>query len=68
MTCKNCGKELGGFDIGATKKLVNRCATEYLCIPCLAEHFKVTEDYIWEKIRFFQKNGCVLFPPLEKQD
>lgn len=60
-TCKNCGKALEKDDIGATKKLINRGATEFFCVACLASHFDVTEELIRKKIEEFRAYGCTLF-------
>ena len=61
--CLRCGRPLTGDDIGAHRKLVNRGATEFLCIPCLAAHFRVPEALIREKIEYFRRMGCLLFSP-----
>lgn len=63
--CKNCGKELNTVDVGLTKKLINRGATEFCCKKCLAAKFNVTEELLDEKVRQFRAAGCLLFPPLE---
>lgn len=60
-TCKKCGKELSGNDIGLTKKLINRGSTEFLCINCIAEKFDCTKELLEEKIRQFKESGCTLF-------
>ena len=60
--CIVCGGELTVYDVGATKKLINRGAEEYLCIPCLAKHFKVEESLIHRKIEEWREQGCMLFP------
>ncbi|MBD8961563.1 MAG: hypothetical protein EGR81_05065 [Ruminococcaceae bacterium] len=60
-TCKKCGKELSGNDIGLTKKLINRGSTEFLCIDCIAEKFDCTKELLEEKIRQFKESGCTLF-------
>lgn len=60
-SCKKCGKELSGNDIGLTKKLINRGSTEFLCINCIAEKFDCTKELIEEKIRQFKESGCTLF-------
>ncbi len=60
-TCKKCGKELSGNDIGLTKKLINRGSTEFLCIDCIAEKFECTKELLEEKIRQFKESGCTLF-------
>lgn len=60
-TCKKCGKELSGNDIGLTKKLINRGSTDFLCIDCIAEKFDCTKELLEEKIRQFKESGCTLF-------
>ena len=60
--CILCGRELSVFDVGATKKLINRGAEEFLCIPCLAKKFHVTEELIHQKIEEWREQGCMLFP------
>jgi len=59
--CICCGAHLTRNDIGATKKLVNRGAEEFLCIPCLAKKFKVDEELIYKKIDEWRGMGCMLF-------
>ena len=63
--CRKCGKELDRFDKGFYKKLVNRAAEDYMCIGCTSGYFRFSEKHAWEMIRRFQKQGCMLFPPLE---
>lgn len=60
--CIVCGKSLSVYDVGATKKLINRGAEEFLCIPCLAKKFRVTEELIYQKIEEWKEQGCMLFP------
>ena len=60
-TCMNCGRKLKRDDIALTKKLLNRGATEFMCLTCLAEHFKVSEERLEEKIQHFKDSGCTLF-------
>ena len=60
-SCKKCGKELSGNDIGLTKKLINHGSTEFLCINCIAEKFDCTKELLEEKIRQFKESGCTLF-------
>ena len=59
--CKVCGRELTADEIAVTKKLINRGATEFMCVPCLARHFEVKEADIEERIRHFRQMGCTLF-------
>lgn len=63
--CLKCGKMLSFNEIGLYRKMVNRGATEFLCISCLAEHFKISEEALQAKIEFFRKSGCTLFTPLK---
>ncbi len=59
--CMRCGASLTGEDIGAHKKLINRGATAFLCIDCLAETFGCDRSLVEEKIRQFKAMGCTLF-------
>lgn len=59
--CFQCGKELEPDEIAIYKKLVNRGARKYLCVPCLSRYFGVEESLIREKIRYFREQGCTLF-------
>ncbi|MBO4406811.1 MAG: hypothetical protein J5849_03855 [Clostridia bacterium] len=61
LVCVRCGAPLDRDDMGATKKLINRGATSFLCVKCLALHFSVEEKLIREKIEAFKKDGCTLF-------
>lgn len=59
--CIKCGTDLLSDDIGATKKLINRGTTEFMCISCLAEKFGVTTERLHEKIEYWRESGCLLF-------
>lgn len=59
--CIKCGRELCGNDIGLTKKLINRGATDFFCIDCLAEKFDCSRELLEEKIKQFKSSGCTLF-------
>ena len=59
--CRKCGRDLTGDEIAVTKKLVNRGASEFFCISCLAELFQVTPEVIKERIAYFRSAGCTLF-------
>lgn len=63
--CLKCGKTLSFNEIGLFRKMVNRGATEFLCISCLAEHFKISQEDLRAKIEYFRKTGCTLFTPLK---
>lgn len=59
--CKECGKLLEKDEVGIYYRLVNRAATEFLCIPHLALHFKCEEDDIHKRIIQLKNMGCTLF-------
>ena len=61
MKCIKCGAELSADEIALHKKLINRGATEHLCINCLAKHLDVTVGLLEEKIKQFRAEGCTLF-------
>lgn len=61
LTCKVCTKPLENDEIALTKKLINRGATEFMCIDCLAEKFEATREQLQGKIEEFRKMGCTLF-------
>ncbi len=59
--CEHCGKLLEHDEIAIYRKLVNRAAKQFLCIPCLAAYFRVSETLVREKIAQFREMGCTLF-------
>ena len=59
--CKSCGRDLLPDEIGLYKKIVNRGATEYLCMTCLADKFECSEELLKRKIEHFRNMGCLLF-------
>ncbi len=59
--CAACGRILSRDETAITKKLVNRGATHFYCVTCLAARFQVTEADINEKIAWFRAQGCTLF-------
>lgn len=61
MKCIKCEKTLTNNDIGLHKKLVNRGATDFMCISCLSEYFKIPVSTLERKIEEFKKMGCTLF-------
>lgn len=61
VRCVRCGSSLEKDDIGLTRKMINRGATEFYCISCLADHFELTEETLRAKIREFRSMGCTLF-------
>ncbi len=61
--CKQCGRELTADEIGLHKRMINRGATEHLCLTCLAEFFDCSEEVLQKKIVHFRNMGCLLFAP-----
>ena len=59
--CMKCGKRLSHTEKGLHKKLINRGAMEFMCITCLAEFYKTTEDELRELAEHFRKTGCRFF-------
>ena len=61
--CCQCSKKLLPDEIALTRKLINRGASRFFCLSCLARHFELPESALEEKIRQFRAMGCTLFPP-----
>ncbi|HHU74333.1 MAG TPA: HTH domain-containing protein [Clostridiales bacterium] len=59
--CQICHKKLERDEIAIYLKLVNRGAKEYLCIPCLADYFKCSQEVIHSRIKDLKEMGCTLF-------
>lgn len=59
--CIKCGRELVPDEIGLHKKLINRGASEYMCLSCLAQFFHCGEELLQKKIIQFRDMGCTLF-------
>jgi len=61
VVCSRCSAPLSRNEIGLTRKLINRGATSFYCLSCLADHFQVPVQVLEEKIREFREMGCTLF-------
>ena len=61
MKCIKCGRELTYDETALHRKMINRGATEFMCIDCLAKHFGTTVEKLKERIEYFRKTGCSLF-------
>ena len=44
--CVHCGAALSRDETALTKKLINRGAKEFLCLPCLADRFQVPPEVL----------------------
>lgn len=64
--CLRCDRPLTRDETALTRKLLNRGATRFLCLRCLADHFDASVDQLAERIRFFREMGCTLFEEGEK--
>ena len=65
--CASCCRPLTKDEIALTRKLVNRGATVFFCLSCLAKHFEVPETVLHQKIHEFREMGCTLFEPSHKE-
>jgi len=61
MKCAGCGRELVSDEIAVTRKMINRGATEFFCVDCLAGMFRITPEDVRGLIERFRKAGCSLF-------
>ena len=59
--CVRCGRKLTADEIAVTKKLINRGAQEFFCVPCLAARFNISSKDVEELIDSFKAAGCSLF-------
>ena len=68
MTCYLCEKEIDTIDIGAHRKLIDKCASRYMCRDCLARELGWSREYLDGIIQMYRERGCMLFPPIKKED
>ena len=59
--CMKCEAILSHNEMALHKKFINRSATEFMCINCMAQHFKVSPQVLKDKIEDFKNQGCALF-------
>lgn len=59
--CMQCGRSVTSDEAAMTRKLINRGATQYLCLPCLATRFDATLPELEERMQAFKDMGCTLF-------
>lgn len=58
-----CGRDLSSDEVGLHKKMINRGATSFMCITCLADFFQCEESLLRQKMEQFRAQGCMLFAP-----
>ena len=60
--CYVCGKSpLSKYEIGLTKKLIDKKSDTFYCISCLADQLEVTQEELMAKVEEFKEEGCTLF-------
>ena len=59
--CMKCGARLSADEVGLHKRLINRGATEFMCINCLSVKFGVTAEKLRGLIEHYRRGGCSLF-------
>ena len=58
-----CGREVTPDEVGMTKKMVNRGATRFFCMDCLAQYHGIPVENLYVKLEQFREDGCTLFAP-----
>jgi uncharacterized protein YlaI len=61
MICAFCGKKLTLDEVGLSRKLINRAATEFFCLACLSARFKTDEKTLLDMIERYRAAGCSMF-------
>lgn len=62
QTCKECNSRLSSDEKAIYMKLIDRTATEFLCLDCLGEKLGCGRAALEERIRYYRESGnCVLF-------
>jgi len=59
--CIKCGCAVTYDEKGLCRKMIGRTITEFMCMDCLAEKFKVEKQSLINVIEFYKKAGCALF-------
>lgn len=59
--CIVCHRPITSDERAMTRKLINRGATVFLCLPCLAQRFDATVAELTERMQAFKDMGCTLF-------
>lgn len=60
--CKECNSRLSSDEKAIYMKLIDRTATEFLCLDCLGEKLGCGRAALEERIRYYRESGnCILF-------
>ena len=60
--CNECNSRLSSDEKAIYMKLIDRTATEFLCLDCLGEKLGCGRAALEERIRYYRESGnCVLF-------
>ena len=59
--CAGCGRELTRDEIGMTRKLISRAASEFFCWECLSAQFGCPVEKLKELKEHYRREGCMLF-------
>ena len=59
--CIVCCRPVTSDEMAMTRKLINRGATQFLCLPCLARRVDAAEEELLERMQAFKDMGCTLF-------
>ena len=59
--CIGCGQAVTPDEAAMTRKLINRGAVQFLCLPCLAARFDASVAELQERMQYFKDMGCTLF-------
>ncbi|MDD6734767.1 MAG: hypothetical protein PUE13_00465 [Clostridiales bacterium] len=50
------------------RRLIKRTAEDFVCISCMAKHFRVDEKFLYDRIKMYRDMGCCLFGTVENID
>lgn len=61
MKCRACSGDVSNVAWALNLKIISRETREFLCLACLAKHFKTTEEALLATAERYRNQGCVLF-------
>ena len=66
--CMKCARDLTSDEIGLHKKMINRGATTFMCLDCLASFYNCSTDLLLQKMEQFRSQGCMLFSQRKREE